>query len=98
MLTDCISSGTGSKMIDTTNISNILWLGDRACDDPAQVGGKSAHLSRLAADYHVPSGFCLTAAAFDPEHSADAPVPPALAAALAAAYEALARGCDFPEV
>ena len=85
-------------MIATTNVSNILWLGDRACDDPAQVGGKSAHLSRLAADYHVPSGFCLTAAAFDPEHSADAPVPPALAAALAAAYEALARGCNVPEV
>jgi MYXO-CTERM domain-containing protein len=49
------------------------------------VGGKSAHLSRLAADYHVPSGFCLTAAAFDPAYPVDAPVPPALAAALAAA-------------
>jgi phosphoenolpyruvate synthase/pyruvate phosphate dikinase len=85
-------------MIDMTNVSNILWLGDRACDDPARVGGKAAHLSRLAADYPVPSGFCLTAAAFDPDHSVDAPLPTALAAVLATAYEALARGCDVPDV
>src|ERR671911_1990098 len=85
-------------MIDMTNVSNILWLGDRACDDPARVGGKAAHLSRLAADYRVPSGFCLTAAAYDPEQSADAPLPPPLAAALAAAYEALARRVGVPEV
>src|SRR5215213_11989474 len=94
-----VSSVTGSKvMVATTNVPNILWLGDRACDDPAEVGGKAAHLSRLAADYRVPAGFCLTAAAFDPDHSVDAPLPPALAAALAAAYEALARGCDVPDV
>jgi pyruvate, water dikinase len=85
-------------MIATTNVSKILWLGDRACDDPAQVGGKAAHLSRLAADYHVPSGFCLTASAFDPDHSADAPLPTVLAAALAAAYDALARRAGFPDV
>jgi phosphoenolpyruvate synthase/pyruvate phosphate dikinase len=85
-------------MIATTNASNILWLGDSVCNDPAQVGGKAAHLSRLAADYQVPSGFCLTAAAFDPDHSADAPLPAALAAALAAAYEALARRVGFPDV
>jgi phosphoenolpyruvate synthase/pyruvate phosphate dikinase len=85
-------------MIATTNISSILWLGDRACNDPAQVGGKAAHLSRLAADYQVPSGFCLTAATFDPNHSADAPLPTALAALLAAAYEALGRRVGVPEV
>ena len=85
-------------MVATTNVPNILWLGDRACDNPAEVGGKAAHLSRLAADYRVPSGFCLTAAAFDPEQSADAPLPPPLAAAVAAAYEALARRVGVPEV
>jgi phosphoenolpyruvate synthase/pyruvate phosphate dikinase len=85
-------------MIATTNVFNILWLGDRACNDPAQVGGKAAHLSRLAADYQVPPGFCLTATAFDPDHSADAPLPTALAAALAAAYEALARRVGVPDV
>ena len=85
-------------MIATTKVSNILWLGDRACDDPAQVGGKSAHLSRLAAAFPVPSGFCLTAGAFDPDHSADAPLPTVLAAALAAAYEALSHHVGFPDV
>jgi phosphoenolpyruvate synthase/pyruvate phosphate dikinase len=85
-------------MIATANTPNILWLGDRACHDLAQVGGKAAHLSLLAADYHVPSGFCLTAPAFDPAYPVDAPMPPALAAALAAAYEALARGCDVLEI
>ena len=85
-------------MITTTNVFNILWLGDRACNDPAEVGGKAAHLSRLAADYQVPPSFCLTATAFDPDHSADAPLPTALAAALAAAYEALARRVGVPDV
>jgi phosphoenolpyruvate synthase/pyruvate phosphate dikinase len=84
--------------IATTNVPNILWLGDRACGDPAQVGGKSAHLSRLAADYRVPVGFCLTAAAFDPDHPAGAPLPAALAAALADAYEALSRRVGLPDV
>jgi pyruvate, water dikinase len=85
-------------MIAMTNVSNILWLGDRACDDPARVGGKAAHLRRLTADYRVPPGFCLTAAAFDPAHSVDAPLPTALAAVLAAAYEALSRRVDLPDV
>src|SRR5215210_5610112 len=85
-------------MITTTNVFNILWLGDRACNDPAEVGGKAANLSRLAADYQVPPGFCLTATAFDPDHSADAPLPTALAAALAAAYQALARRVGVPDV
>src|SRR5918997_607423 len=40
----------------------ILRLGDPACGDPTQVGGKAAHLSRLAAEHRVPAGFCLTAA------------------------------------
>jgi hypothetical protein len=53
-------------MTATANTPDILWLGDRACHDPAQVGGKAAQLSRLAADYRVPPGFCLTADAFDP--------------------------------
>ena len=36
-------------MIATTNVPNILWLGNRACDDPAEVGGKAAHLSWIIA-------------------------------------------------
>lgn len=85
-------------MISTTNVPDILWLDDRACEDPAQVGGKAAHLSRLAADYRVPSGFCLTAAAFDPTHPADAPLPTALTTALATTYETLSRCGGVPNV
>ena len=47
---------------------NILWLGDLDCDQVALVGGKTAHLSRLAAIHRVPSGFCLTTATFDQAH------------------------------
>src|SRR5215210_3524257 len=78
--------------------SPILWFGNPACCDPAQVGGKAAQLSRLAADYRVPLGFCLTAAAFDPKHPAGAPLPEAVATALTTAYEALSRRCDISNV
>jgi len=71
----------------------ILWFGDPACHDQAQVGGKAAHLSRLAADYLVPPGFCLAAAAFDPTHSSDAPLPESIAAVLTVAYRMLAPRC-----
>jgi pyruvate,water dikinase len=43
---------------------NIMWLDEAACQDVSSVGGKVANLSRLAADYRVPPGFCLTTAAF----------------------------------
>jgi len=38
----------------------ILWLGDEDCHDVQRVGGKAANLSRLAARYRVPAGFCIT--------------------------------------
>ena len=38
----------------------ILWLGDEDCHEVKRVGGKAANLSRLAADYRVPIGFCIT--------------------------------------
>ena len=37
----------------------VLWLGEPGCDDPRRVGGKAAALSRLAARWPVPDGFCL---------------------------------------
>ena len=43
---------------------NILWLGDSACQDVLLVGGKAANLSRLAADFCVPPGFCVTSSAY----------------------------------
>lgn len=46
----------------------LRWLGDPDACDPAEVGGKAAALSRLAAELPVPEGFCLVPdlAAADP--------------------------------
>ncbi|MGH3853907.1 MAG: PEP/pyruvate-binding domain-containing protein [Pseudonocardiaceae bacterium] len=41
----------------------IIWLDEAACQDVAMSGGKAASLSKLAAKYPVPPGFCLTAQA-----------------------------------
>lgn len=40
----------------------LLWLGEPAAGDPTRTGGKAANLSRLAAGWPVPPGFCLPAA------------------------------------
>ena len=40
-----------------------MFLGDTASTDPQRVGAKAATLSRLAARYRVPAGFCLDASA-----------------------------------
>ena len=37
----------------------VLWLGEEDCHTVTKVGGKAANLSRLAADYRVPPGFCI---------------------------------------
>lgn len=37
----------------------MLWLGEAECHNCALVGGKVANLSRLAAAYRVPQGFCV---------------------------------------
>jgi pyruvate,water dikinase len=82
----------------------ILWLGDPACRDRALAGGKAAHLSRLAAGYRVPAGFCLTTVACDRAMAGgdlevdDAvtparQVPPTVYQQLAAAYRTLAERC-----
>jgi pyruvate,water dikinase len=72
----------------------ILWLGEPACHDRAAVGGKAARLSRLAAAYRVPPGFCLTTAAYDRWGDATARGPSAgLREHLGAAYRRLAEVC-----
>jgi phosphoenolpyruvate synthase/pyruvate phosphate dikinase len=43
----------------------IYWLGQAECHNRTLVGGKAANLSRLAATFQVPPGFCLTTAAFE---------------------------------
>ena len=70
----------------------VLRLGEPGGDDPTQVGGKAAHLSHLAAEYRVPPGFALTAAAYDPTQPPGAPLAAAIAKEVGAAYQALS--CD----
>jgi pyruvate,water dikinase len=43
----------------------IVWLGEPAAEVRSLVGGKVAPLSRLAAQFRVPPGFCLTTQAYD---------------------------------
>ena len=62
--------------------------------DPAVVGGKAANLGRLAHDFPVPAGFCLTAAAHA-RHAATGPAP--LTDILTAAYAALADRCGLAD-
>jgi pyruvate,water dikinase len=84
---------------------NIVWLGDRGCDNPALVGGKAANLSRLVSTHRVPPGFCLTTAAFEQAHdytqgepgSALHALPPPLADQLVGAYQTLAERAGVPE-
>ena len=79
----------------------ILWLGDPACQAPALVGGKEANLSRIAGDYLVPPGFCLTVDFFDYaewmgqrfQEDSSPTLPPVLFEALASAYKSLAAQC-----
>jgi pyruvate,water dikinase len=85
---------------------DLLWLGEPACHERARVGGKAAHLSRLAAAYAVPPGFCLPAGAVEallpPEALAAAGDEPGaleatLETALSDAYAALGERCGRAE-
>ncbi len=82
----------------TNTPTAILQLGDPACSYPTKVGGKAAHLSLLAAEYRVPPGFCLTAAAYDPAQPPSAPLPGFVATGVAAAYQTLSRDLGVPDV
>jgi pyruvate,water dikinase len=77
---------------------DVLWLGQSGCEDVSMVGGKVAGLSRLARDYRVPPGFCLTTAAFErhPQKAADV-LHADLREVLAEAYTRLAERCGMSE-
>jgi pyruvate,water dikinase len=70
---------------------DILWLDETACQDAAQVGGKAANLSKLAAAHRVPPGFCVTAKAYT-RWGGDW-VPAALYEGVAVAYAMLGKRC-----
>jgi phosphoenolpyruvate synthase/pyruvate phosphate dikinase len=78
---------------------DLRWLGCQECHDVSTVGGKAASLSRLAADYRVPAGFCLTTdglARWDEGHALGVP-PGDVRDALADAYRELGERCGETE-
>jgi len=74
---------------------NIVWLEQPICQEVQRVGGKVANLSRLAADYRVPSGFCLTTAAYGAWAGAGgSDWPSELLHELHASYAQMAERCE----
>ncbi len=75
-------------------------MGQPACGEVEQVGGKVANLSRLAAEHRVPPGFCLTTRAFARWaaglQETDS-LPADCRTQLQAAYAELARRCAAEE-
>jgi pyruvate,water dikinase len=107
MVAERVSVATAEGIAASAVIQEIVWLGKADAEDRALVGGKVAPLSRLAAAYRVPPGFCLTTHAFDLASSAGAQtgadelvLPDALRQQIAAAYLQLAEqtGLDQPSV
>lgn len=74
---------------------NVCWLGTSAARDPGRVGGKAANLSRLAAKYPVPPGFCLPVAP-----KVNRSLDPRVVGHVVQAYHRLGRrcGCKQPSV
>ena len=81
---------------------DLLFLGDPNCRRVELTGDKVAPLSRLAADYRVPPGFCLTTAAYTqwaPMLAADASGPgQASASLLARLTQAYAELAGIPDL
>lgn len=84
----------------------LLWLGHPDCHDVNRVGAKAANLSRLAASYRIPPGFCVTAEAYSRwaeltgsghPASPNQAIPPVLYNALASAYRGLADMCGVSD-
>jgi phosphoenolpyruvate synthase/pyruvate phosphate dikinase len=77
----------------------LLWLDHPECHDVALVGGKVASLSRLAADYRVPPGFCVTTVALDQWSAGDGMDVPhdGVREALVLSYQGLAERCGAQE-
>ena len=77
-----------------------VFLGDTASTDARRVGAKAATLSRLAARYRVPAGFCLDASAhatLAPALEGDAGAVAALRTLVDAGYAELSRRTGRPD-
>lgn len=112
MVAERVTVAVAERATAPASVREIVWLGEPAAEDRTLVGGKVAPLSRLAARYRVPPGFCLTTRASllasdwrgDVAGERDAAAGPVLTDALrqqiAAAYQQLGEisGLDQPAV
>ena len=73
----------------------LTWLDQPICQEVSLTGGKAANLSKLAARYPVPPGFCLTTQAHSRWGDAEA-APGDLRELLTTAYAALAEQTQTP--
>jgi phosphoenolpyruvate synthase/pyruvate phosphate dikinase len=93
---------TAPMVVETA--PEIVWLGEPAAEARQLVGGKVAPLSRLAARYRVPPGFCLTTRAHERTATCasigGSALPAELRDAVVVAYRQLAEqaGLDEPAV
>lgn len=78
----------------------IVWLGEPHAEARGLVGGKVAPLSRLAAEYRVPGGFCLTTDAHQLAVAGSGALPARLQQRVAEAYQRLGEltGLEQPSV
>lgn len=75
----------------------IAWLGEPDCHDIDHVGGKAANISRLAANFRVPPGFCLTTAAYSMWATGSDGPSPSFYEQVTVSYEALGLKCGVSE-
>ena len=85
---------------EATGRREIVWLGEPHAEARGLVGGKVAPLSRLAAQYRVPGGFCLTTDAHQLAVAGSGTLPSRLQQRVAEAYQRLCAqtGLDAPSV
>ena len=112
MVAERVRVAVAERLTAPESVREIVWLGEPTAEDRSLVGGKVAPLSRLAAQYRVPPGFCLTTQAYElarrsAESFADErdgrtgpDLPDALRQQIVAAYQRLGAltGLDEPSV
>ncbi|HZO30436.1 MAG TPA: PEP/pyruvate-binding domain-containing protein [Chloroflexota bacterium] len=111
MVAERVRVAVAERPTATAAAREIVWLGEPAAEDRSLVGGKVAPLSRLAEQYRVPPGFCLTTRAFEQASNSassrggqdaaeDLILPDALRQQIVAAYQQLGAltGLDQPAV
>ena len=100
MVADPLRISVAEQGVQTAGQREIVWLGEPHAETRGLVGGKVAPLSRLAAQYNVPGGFCLTTDAHQLAVAGGTSLPARLQQRVTEAYRRLCEqsGVDQPAV